>query len=108
MDTSKYTYQVMWSEEDHEFVATAAEFSSLSWLDSGPQEAISGLAHLVSEVVSDMKDTGERIPIPLGSRNYSGQFNVRTSPSLHRKLSIEAQREGISLNALINQKLTSA
>ena len=93
----------MWSEEDHEYVATAPEFSSLSWLDSGPQEAISGLAHLVSEVVSDMKDT-----IPLGSRNYSGQFNVRTSPSLHRKLSIEAQREGISLNALINQKLTSA
>lgn len=108
MDASKYTYQVMWSKEDHEYVATAAEFPSLSWLDSDPQQAISGLTNLISEVVADMEDTGEEIPMPLGSRNYSGKFNVRTSPSLHRKLSIEAQREGISLNALINQKLASA
>lgn len=30
MDVNKYTYQVSWSEEDQEYVATVAEFPSLS------------------------------------------------------------------------------
>lgn len=34
MDINKFTYQVSWSEEDQEYVATVAEFPSLSWLDA--------------------------------------------------------------------------
>ncbi|WP_291314525.1 type II toxin-antitoxin system HicB family antitoxin [Corynebacterium sp. UBA2622] len=108
MDINKYTYQVSWSEEDQEFVATVAEFPSLSWLAPGRQEAESGLFDLVSEVVEDMEQSGEEIPAPLGGRTYSGRFNVRTSPSLHRKLVIMAKTEGVSLNTLVNQKLASA
>lgn len=108
MDVNKYTYQVAWSEEDQEYVATVAEFRSLSWLAPNRQEAESGLLDLVSEVVDDMSRSGEEVPTPLGSRTYSGRFNVRTSSSLHRHLVIEAKTEGISLNTLINQKLASA
>lgn len=108
MDINKYTYQVAWSEEDHEFVASVAEFPSLSWLDANRQQAELGLIDLVAEVVEDMEASGEEVPIPLGSRSYSGKFNVRTSPSLHRRLVIAAKAEGISLNALVNQKLASA
>ncbi|HLR47552.1 MAG TPA: toxin-antitoxin system HicB family antitoxin [Corynebacterium sp.] len=108
MDINKYTYQVAWSEEDQEFVASVAEFPSLSWLDANRQQAELGLIDLVAEVVEDMEASGEEVPIPLGSRSYSGKFNVRTSPSLHRRLVIAAKAEGISLNALVNQKLASA
>lgn len=108
MDINKYTYQVSWSEEDQEFVATVAEFPSLSWLASDRQEAENGLLELVAEVVEDMTASGEIIPESLGGRKYSGKFNVRTSPSIHRKMVIEAATEGISLNTLINQKLASA
>ena len=108
MDINKYTYQVAGSEEDHEFVASVAEFPSLSWLDANRQQAELGLIDLVAEVVEDMEASGEEVPIPLGSRSYSGKFNVRTSPSLHRRLVIAAKAEGISLNALVNQKLASA
>lgn len=108
MDIDKYTYQVAWSEEDQEFVASVAEFPSLSWLDANRQQAELGLIDLVAEVVEDMEASGEEVPIPLGSRSYSGKFNVRTSPSLHRRLVIAAKAEGISLNALVNQKLASA
>lgn len=108
MDINKYTYQVAWSEEDQEFVASVAEFPSLSWLDANRQQAELGLIELVAEVVEDMEASGEEVPIPLGSRSYSGKFNVRTSPSLHRRLVIAAKAEGISLNALVNQKLASA
>lgn len=108
MDVNKYTYQVAWSEEDQEFVATVAEFPSLSWLDPNRQEAEAGLLELVAEVVEDMQESGEEIPQPLGARSYSGKFNVRTSPALHRQLVISAKQQGVSLNALINQKLASA
>lgn len=107
MDINKYTYQISWSEEDQEYVATVAEFPSLSWLDADRRQAERGLLDLVTEVVEDMEASGEAVPEPLGSRNYSGKFNVRTSPSLHRRLVIAAKTEGISLNALVNQKLAS-
>lgn len=107
MDINKYTYQVSWAEEDQEYVATVAEFPSLSWLDADRNQAERGLLDLVAEVVEDMEVSGEVVPVPLGGRSYSGKFNVRTSPSLHRRLVIAAKAEGISLNALVNQKLAS-
>lgn len=107
MDVNKYTYQVSWSEEDQEYVATVAEFPSLSWLEPNSQQAIQGLLRLVAEIIGDMETSGEQIPEPLGARRYSGKFNVRTSPSLHRRLVIEAKAEGVSLNTLVNQKLAA-
>ena len=65
MDVSKYTYQVFWSEEDNEFVATVAEFSSLSWLASDRRCAEQEPLMLVAEVVEDMQVSGEVIPQPL-------------------------------------------
>lgn len=108
MDSEKYTYQIAWSEEDQEYVATVAEFPSLSWLDKDRRRAEDGLIDLVSEVIEDMTSAGESVPTPLGQRNFSGKFNVRTTPTLHRLLVTKASFEGVSLNALINQKLASA
>lgn len=64
MDVNKYDYQVSWSEADQEFATTVNEFPSLSWLDSNEQAAKAGLLNLVSEVVEDMKESGEKIPEP--------------------------------------------
>ena len=36
-------------------------------------------------------------------KEYKGLFNVRIKPDLHRKLSMEANKEGITMNALIEQ-----
>lgn len=108
MNPEKYTYQVSWSEEDKEYVATVLEFPSLSWLAPDRQEAENGLVELVADVLEDMADNAETIPAPFGERAYSGKFNVRTSRSLHRRLVMEAQAEGVSLNTWINQKLASA
>ena len=38
------------------------------------------------------------IPLPESVEGYSGKFVVRMPKTLHRKLSIEAKREGVSLN----------
>jgi predicted HicB family RNase H-like nuclease len=39
---------------------------------------------------------------------YSGQFNVRIDKRDHRALAIEAIKAGMSLNALVAQKLHQA
>jgi predicted HicB family RNase H-like nuclease len=38
---------------------------------------------------------------------FSGSFIVRTSPELHRDLSINARRQGVSLNAYVIELLTT-
>ena len=35
-----YSYRVIWSEEDKEYVGLCAEFPSLSWLASAPEAAL--------------------------------------------------------------------
>ncbi|MDK8767956.1 toxin-antitoxin system HicB family antitoxin [Corynebacterium freneyi] len=102
-----YTYQVAWSEEDQEFVGTVLEFRSLSWLDADRDAALAGITSLVEDVIADMLESGEDVPLPYGERSYSGRFQVRMPPEVHRRLAMDAAREGISLNRLINSRLTS-
>ena len=45
------------------------------------------------------------IPIPEISNNYSGKFVVGLPKSLHQRLAIEAEKEGVSLNQLVLYKL---
>lgn len=105
--SDKYTYQTFWSEEDGEYVSTVIEFPSLSWLDEDAEKSLSGLRSVVEEVIDDMEQNGEEVPVPFGQREYSGRFNVRVSSSLHRRLAMDAAREGVSLNAWVTQKLAS-
>lgn len=44
------TYQVKWSEEDGEYVATCSDFPSLSWLAPDPQGALAGILQVVADV----------------------------------------------------------
>ena len=106
--SDKYTYLTFWSEEDGEYVSTVVEFPSLSWMDEDAERSRAGLQSVVSEVIADMEQTGESVPQPLGEREYSGRFNVRVSSSLHRRLAMDAAREGVSLNAWVTQKLASS
>lgn len=46
------------------------------------------------------------IPLPQTTSNYSGKFVVRLPKSLHQKLAIEAEQEGVSLNQLALYKLS--
>jgi len=102
-----YTYRVIWSDEDKQFVGLCAEFPSLSWLASSPEEALRGILRVASKVVKDMKTNGEPVPEPICSRRYSGKLMVRIPPEVHRRLALEAAEEEISLNRLISTKLSS-
>lgn len=103
-----YTYQVSWSEEDREFVATCAEFPSLSWLAPDQVDALRGLKDIVAGVVADLKKIGEPVPEPMAERKYSGRFVVRTTSTLHRRLAIEAAEKHVSLNRYVTLKLAAS
>jgi len=101
-----YTYRVTWSEEDGEHVGLCAEFPSLSWLASTPEAALRGIRKLVADVVADMQSNGESLPEPIAGKRFSGKFVVRVPPDVHRRLATEAAEAGVSLNRLLNAKLT--
>ncbi|MCA9980739.1 MAG: toxin-antitoxin system HicB family antitoxin [Anaerolineales bacterium] len=105
LEQDRYTYRVMWSEEDEAYVGLCAEFASLSWLADSPEEALRGMRQLVAEVVADLQSNGEPVPEPFSLRQYSGRFMVRIPPEMHRQLVIEAAESGVSLNRLASAKL---
>lgn len=51
-------------------------------------------------------ENGFKIPLPVGYENFSGKFIVRIPKSLHYKLTIEAEKEGVSLNQYALYKLS--
>lgn len=104
-DIQHYAYSVVWSTEDDEFVATVAEFPSLSWLHPEQGKALRGLVDLVAGVVADLEANGEPVPEPIAERRFSGRFNVRIPESLHRELALSAAQEGVSLNRLVSDRL---
>lgn len=92
----KYTYRVIWSEEDQEFVGLCTEFPSLSWLEEEQDAALHGIVRLVSDTLKDMEANKE----PLSLRKFSGNVVVRTTPEMHRQLAILSAEAGVSLNRL--------
>ncbi|MFI7426009.1 type II toxin-antitoxin system HicB family antitoxin [Micromonospora sp. NPDC049836] len=107
-EITHYTYRVTWSAEDQEFVATCAEFPSLSWLASSQVDALGGLEDLLRQVIDDLAEEGEPVPQPYADRHYSGKFNLRVGASLHRELAIQAAEDGMSLNQYVLRKLSAA
>lgn len=50
-------------------------------------------------------EKGLPIPVPVSQDDYSGKFVVRVPKSLHQRLSVEAEKEGVSLNQYALYKL---
>jgi predicted HicB family RNase H-like nuclease len=108
LNEDRYSYRVLWSEEDAEYVGLCLEFPSLSWLAATPEEALHGVRSIVAEVVADLQANEEPIPEPLATKRYSGRFMVRVPPDLHRRLAMEAAEAGVSLNRLASARLSQS
>jgi predicted HicB family RNase H-like nuclease len=106
MKDDRYTYRVMWSEEDGEYVGLCAEFPGMSWLANTQTGALRGARALVADVVADLKKNREPVPEPLAGKRYSGKFMVRVPPDVHRQLAVQAAESGVSLNRIASAKLT--
>jgi predicted HicB family RNase H-like nuclease len=102
-----YTYRVTWSADDQEYVGLCAEFPSLSFLAKEQSAALNGIVNLIQTVIKDMQKNDEHIPEPIAEKLYSGKFQIRTTPEVHRKLAIKASELGVSINRYINSIITT-
>jgi predicted HicB family RNase H-like nuclease len=108
VDISHYTYRVTWSPEDGEYVGTCVELPSVSWLAGDAASALTGIGRVVADVAADMAASGEELPQPFSERAFSGKFQVRVSPDLHRRLTTRAAEQKLSLNRYVEERLAAS
>ncbi len=90
------------------YVARVLELNGLIMTGETPSEAISELESVKSEWIKTYLELGNKMPQPLKSRKYSGQYRIRMEPSLHEKLALIAEFEGVSLNQFMVTRLAQA
>ena len=76
-------------------------------LAESPEDALRELRIAWEGVKESYQKHGEPIPVAPARKEYSGQFNVRIDRRLHRALAMEAAKAGVSLNAIVSQKLAN-
>lgn len=70
------------------------------------KEAYQSLREAMEGWIEAKLEGGFEIPLPIGYEQFSGKFIVRIPKSLHYKLSVEAEQEGVSLNQYALYKLS--
>ncbi len=89
------------------FVATVLEFDGCMTTGDTEKEALTSINEAMEGWIETKLEAGFPVPQPLDVDKYSGKFVVRLPKSLHAKLAIEAEEEGVSLNQYALYKLSS-
>ena len=88
------------------YYARVLEFDGCQSTGETFEEAYNNLRDAMEGWIETKLENGFEVPIPVGYNDFSGKFIVRIPKSLHYKLSIEAQQEGVSLNQYALYKLS--
>lgn len=97
--------QEMNDESGHYFYGRILELDGCQSTGDTLDELYESLNEVMEGYIEVKLENGLTIPIPERTENYSGKFNVRLPKSLHQRLAIEADKEGVSLNQLVLYKL---
>ena len=98
----------LYVDDDGDWLVHFEEMPNISAFGPTPEDALRELAIAWRLVKESYAAEGKPVPVPPSRRQYSGQFNVRIDKRVHRKLAIEAERNGLTLNALLAKKLAVA
>ena len=99
-----YTINI-YLDDDGDWLAHFVELPEVSAFALTPEGALDELAQAWSGVRQSHEKRREPVPVAPSRKRYSGQFNVRIDKNLHRTLAMEAAKAGVSLNAMVAQKL---
>lgn len=98
-----YSGSVSISREDEVFHGKVLGLRALVNYES---DTYGGLKAAFEEAVDDYLETCETAEV-IPETPFKGAFNVRTSPELHRRAAVYADRHGKKLNAVVNEALTN-
>src|SRR6185369_11440534 len=98
---SKYGFNLRWSAEDEGFIATCPDFPGLSAFGETPEQALEEAKVALELFIESMEKSGDAIPEPSATTEYSGQIRLRMPKTLHSSLARNAAKEGVSLNTWV-------
>lgn len=101
----KYVVIVRWSEEDQGYGIEVPELPGCFSFGKTPQEAIKNATDAIQSWMESAEEAKIPIPEPMTTKKFSGTFNLRLSPELHRELAIKAKKKSRSLNSYITEIL---
>jgi antitoxin HicB len=94
--------------EDGTWFARVVEFPGCMTEGDSATDALEMLTDAMRLWVTDALEEKKQIPLPSEATPYSGKFQVRIPPSLHRDLAEHAQREGVSINQIATIAIANA
>lgn len=97
--------QEIFDESGHYFYGRILELDGCQSTGDTLEELYENLTEAMEGYLEVKLEYHLPIPVPETAEKYSGKFLVRMPKSLHQRLVIEADREGVSLNQLALYKL---
>jgi predicted HicB family RNase H-like nuclease len=95
-------------DDEGDWLAHFVEMPNVSAFADTPEQALNELTTAWQGVKESYRKRDEEVPVAPSRKDYSGQFNVRIDKRLHRALAVEAAQAGVSLNAIVSQKLAQS
>lgn len=92
-------------ESGHYFYGRILELDGCQSTGDTLEELYESLNEAMEGYIEVKLENDLPIPVPETADDYSGKFVVRLPKSLHQRLVIEANKEGVSLNQLALYKL---
>ena len=97
--------QEMNDESGHYFYGRILELDGCQTTADTLSELYENLTEIMKSYLEIKLENNLPIPIPTNVEKYSGKFVVRLPKTLHQRLAVEANKEGVSLNQLVLYKL---
>jgi predicted HicB family RNase H-like nuclease len=98
----------LFRDEDNDWLAHLVELPAISAFGPTPEKALKELDTAWAAAKESYAERGVEIPVAPARRRYGGMFQVRIDKRVHRALAMEAERAGLSLNALVAEKLAKS
>ena len=98
---NRYPFNIQWSDEDQEYIATCPAFPGLSAFGETEEKALREGKIALTGFIETYEANNMALPEPVGHETVSGKFQLRLPKSLHRLAIQMAQREKVSLNTYI-------
>ena len=101
-----YVIKQITDESGVYFHADVMEFDGCQSTGETFKDAYVNLQEAMEGWIETKLANGFPVPLPLNTENYSGRFVVRLPKSLHKRLVLESEQEGVSLNQYTLYKLS--
>jgi predicted RNase H-like HicB family nuclease len=89
------------------YFAKVQEFDGCMSNGDTYEEAFKNIREAMEGWIETKIENGFTVPEPVNEGQYSGKFVLRLPKTLHARLSIEAEKEGVSLNQYALYRLSA-